>query len=824
MPALFLLGGCTCNGSVTPGQPCSKTEDCPVGQVCVNGECRPPDGGSGDGLTFVDGACGATVSCAKTCCRAGEVCRFDRCIEPQPPCTKDGDCINDSYCNNGECIPWGIGPRGDKNAACTYLVPIGLFAPAKQCSWTAPPAGDTYPNHKSVLGTPVVVDFNFDGDPKTLHPSIVFVSYDYTDGGGQASRCDDGYFGVIRVIDGNSCQQLHTVDMAKVRASTPLAVGDIDGDGRAEIVAVRCGGGLVAFRYDPTAGKFALLWTSSPADTGGTVGMWDGPSIHDLDDDGKPEILLSGTVWSSTGQLLDGALGFLPVSAGFIPVAADVDGDGVVELFNGVSLWKWQGGKWTLQSSSTTVDPGHVAVADFGTYGADATKDDRSKLDGVAEIAVVAPPTAAGGVGAVRVQTLAGRVIFGPVPLPSGGSGGPPTIGDFDDDGRAEVAAAGSDSYSVFDPDCTGTPQKATCDSVATTGLLWTKVSQDHSSNVTGSSIFDFEGDGKAEAVYADECFTRVYEGKTGEVLFSQYRSSCTWYENPIVADVDGDFKSELVVPSNLNCDIGTSCNSNPNYHKHPTSGLTLDPMFRGLRCKAGSDCLSASCDSGLCRCTSDTECGGAGFVCGPPVSGTPGSGQVCRSAFLGQIAGVLVYRDVLDRWVSSRMIWNQHAYAVTHVGEDGSIPKTSAWQRNWTVQGLNNFRQNKQGNLDPTSSPDVTAGKITGLTCDKQNNMTLKIKMCNRGTKPIAADTPVTFYKGDPAALQVICTAKNKFPIDPGQCEDVSCVWTNAPVNSPVDVTAVADDDGSGKGTTSECDEGNNKTVLKGISCATIY
>ena len=61
------------------------------------------------------------------------------------------------------------------------------------------------------------------------------------------------------------------------------------------------------------------------------------------------------------------------------------------------------------------------------------------------------------------------------------------------------------------------------------------------SSATTGSSIFDFEFDGQAEAVYGDECFTRVYEGKTGEVLYSSYRTSCTWYENPIVADVDND-------------------------------------------------------------------------------------------------------------------------------------------------------------------------------------------------------------------------------------------------------------------------------------------
>ena len=806
------LAGCT-SGEVG-NQSCSGPGDCPAGQTCQNGACVALTEG---GLPFPDGGseagtCSSGVSCGGACCASGEICLYNTCAEDRS-CQSDKDCIDDTYCDNGKCVPWGVGPKGDRNQACTYLVPIGLFSPATQCSWTGPPSGDAHPSHKNVLGTPTVADFDFDGDAKVRKPSIVFVSYDGEDGGGEASRCDSGYHGVIRVIDGETCTQLFNVDMAQVRASSPLALGDIDLDGRPDIVAARCGGGLVAFGYDAAAKAFKLLWTSSPSDTGGTVGMWDGPSIYDLDDDGKPEILMGGTVWSSTGQLVDGALGLLTYSAGFIPVAADLDGDGKVELVNGASVWTWQSSKWSLVKS-TTLGAGQVAVADFGTYGADPTKDDRSKLDGIAEIAVVSS-------GTVRVQTADGRVVFGPITIPAGGTGGPPTIGDFDKDGRAEVAAAASDSYSVFDPDCGGTPLKATCDSLTTTGILWSKVSQDHSSNVTGSSIFDFEGDGAAEAVYADECFTRVYDGKTGEVLYSRWRTSCTWYENPIVADVDGDFNSELVVPSNTNCQIDTACTSNTNHDKHPTTGKTLDPLFKGLRCKADADCPGGTCDSGFCRCTADADCGGDGFVCGPAVSGTPGTGQVCRAAFGGDVGGILVYRDVLDRWVSSRMIWNQHAYSVTHINEDGTVPKTSAWKQNWKQSGLNNFRQNIQGDLDPTSTPDLTAKKNTTLTCDKEGNMTLKVKLCNRGTQPVAAGVPVTFYNGAPASGKVICTAKSTAQLDPGQCEDLTCLWNGAPVGSPTDVYAVADDDGTGKGGTTECEEENNTTLIKGVSCA---
>ena len=98
------------------------------------------------------------------------------------------------------------------------------------------------------------------------------------------------------------------------------------------------------------------------------------------------------------------------------------------------------------------------------------------------------------------------------------GTGGPPTVADFDGDGLPEIAAAGASAYTVFDLDCTGEPLPEGC---ASEGVLWSQASQDQSSNKTGSSVYDFEGDGQAEAVYGDECFLRVYNGASGEVLYS---------------------------------------------------------------------------------------------------------------------------------------------------------------------------------------------------------------------------------------------------------------------------------------------------------------
>src|SRR5262249_28109197 len=240
------------------------------------------------------------------------------------------------------------------------------------------------------------------------------------------------------------------------------------------------------------------------------------------------------------------------------------------------------------------------------------------------------------------VYALDGREVFTatlPGALP--GSGGPPTIADFDGDGRVELAAAGATTYAVFDPDCTGTPDPQTCAAMTTDGVLWFQPSQDLSSNVTGSSVFDFDGDGRAEVVYGDECFTRVYDGLTGKVLYSRYRTSCTWYENPVIADVDADYNAEIVSTSNTNCEV--TCPS-------------VDPIFDGVQCLDDADCPKAThCGReqpndplGRCRCAQDLDCGGDGFICLDPIAGPSAAGKVCRASHPAGAAatGVRVLAD----------------------------------------------------------------------------------------------------------------------------------------------------------------------------------
>lgn len=210
--------------------------------------------------------------------------------------------------------------------------------------------------------------------------------------------------------------------------------------------------------------------------------------------------------------------------------------------------------------------PGGFAVADFGVPGNTVGNFDPYERDSIAEIVVVSS-------GYVALYTLSGQRIFKVTGI---SGGGPPVVGDFDLDGLrnfsisifkiiklntffsflifkklAEIASANGLNIRVFDLDCRIGTETGCSGSPFT---RWVKQSQDFSSQVTSSAIFQFSSAESPGAVYADECFVRVYKGETGEVLFSSFRTSCTWLENPVIANTDGVAGSEVIVGSNNNC------------------------------------------------------------------------------------------------------------------------------------------------------------------------------------------------------------------------------------------------------------------------------
>lgn len=755
--------------------------------ACSSGSDSGPRGGGGSGGVGGDGGTGGDTS--SSCpCPSGQVCVQDECLADNGPCSSDDDCGGDTYCCGADClsdqsdpatcIAYGSGPRGDLNELCLGDITIGLFQADVQCEWTGPPEGDPFPDHVQVLTTPLVADLPFDSG---VAKEIVIVTYNGLDGGSAAAQgTDPARFGVIRILNGQTCEQLANLDDPANRliAASPPAIGDINDDGYPDIVTHRALGGVIAYAWNESAETYTGLWVALGTDISGN--RWDGPALHDLDDDGIPEVISGSEVYDGpTGNRLNPGQVLPSAGAMSVAVLADLDGDGEIEITaRDIHRWNADTDQWDV-AYPLGFNAQFWAVADFGTPGATAAEFDANTFDGVAEIVST-------GSGNARLMTLSGQVLLD---VSSGIlGGGPPTIGDFDDDGRPEFASAGGNSYRLFDLDCAS---DASCLSAE---IRWSAASQDLSSNRTGSSVFDFEGDGAAEAVYADECFTRIYEGSTGEVLYSAFRTSCTWFENPVIADPDGDSNTEILIGSNANCNA--SCPA-------------IDPIHPGNRCEAAADCLSGLCDEGFCRCADDSECR-EGYSCETPMPGTAGTGDTCRAEHppgVGQV-GLRVLRDALDRWVSSRPMWNQHTYSVTNINDDGTVPMTSEWEANFSNPNLNNFRQNVQGEAAPGTQPDITGDVDEGVCRTSGEERVLTATVCNRGTRTVGASMPATFYVGEPADENILCVSFTEGPVPVGGCLDVSCVID---VDIEGKVTMVVNDDGQGGRTTTECNDENN-------------
>jgi WD40 repeat protein len=449
---------------------------------------------------------------------------------------------------------------------------------AQQWAWTG---SEALPAYKQVMMLPAVVDVNRDGSP-----DIVFTSFDGDFYNAKAHAGENANVnGVLRAISGKTGAALWTVTNPeyRVKPAASIAAGDIDGDGAVEICGIpENGRGIICFEND---GSFKFRSAPDAYD----YNEWGGPSLADLDGDGKVEILDGNRVYTNTGALkwvgaqgMDGALYTGPVS-----FAADIDQDGKQEVINGRSVYRHDG---SLKCTNTQILGGFSGVANFDA-------------DAAGEIAVA-------GHGQVSLldddcTLLWTRDVHYTDPgqsFPtSRGHGGAPNIADFDGDGQLEIGLAGDWNYTVYGTDGT---------------VKWTFPIQEYSSGKTTSTTFDFEGDGRTEVIYADELRLRIFDGVTGGLRWETRHSSGTTHEFPIVADVDGDGAAEILVVEN----------------NHAAPG------FNGIR----------------------------------------------------------VFGDPTDGWVGTRGIWNQHAYSVTNVNDDGTIPARPA--TNWLTPGLNNFRSNAPG------------------------------------------------------------------------------------------------------------------------------
>lgn len=520
---------------------------CALDEECAGGACLP--------------ACDSGVRCGAAqdvCCNAGEVCLSDLCVVPTGPCLDSFDCGFGEFCEPtlGECLP-----QSDP-VVCELVPEFEAIDATEEWAWTT----------DQVVSTPVVADLDGDGSPE------VVVNTTHMSGGSWPE-------GEIVVLSGVTGAELWRVPHDPAMNSFgshgrhSIGVGDVSGDGLPDIIyAGRQGtGGSVVHAVDHQG---TLLWSSH--DAGGAEHRLDivngGASLANLDADPEAEIVFGAAVIDDDGTVVwdqdgDGAgFGTNGNYRGGLTAIVDLVGDSTPELVSGRHAWSvdWQEVGGVPQVSLSLLwdaggEDGYPAIADLDQ---DLEPEVILVADGFVRVLDGATGVAWCGIDPTDAMCLADPTArTAPVAIPGGGRGGPPTVADFDGDGRPEIAAAGGSSYSVYDVARPGedivVPPGDPLPTAGSIYVRWSQPTQDQSSNATGSSVFDFQGDGVAEVVYADECHMRVYSGVDGAVLLELQNSTGTIHEYPLVVDVDDDGNSEILVVAN---DGHSNCDAIPGY------------------------------------------------------------------------------------------------------------------------------------------------------------------------------------------------------------------------------------------------------------------
>ncbi len=552
-----------------------QVEDCSIGPG-GSGRCTQ-DSDCGDGVCQLD-----TGTC--------------RAAQPvtQPTACANLSCPPGNFCSNGQCIPASAQCK-QADPACIFI-PHGSFEPPEHAwwwPWQTPLGPDAvspadsfradleYPDYVQVMSTPVVMRLH----PTDKEPAVVFNTFPEHPTGEQGSEILEVQ-GVMRAVRGSDGTPLWTApkDMwshmnLSVNGNSGIAAGDCMGTGETCFItggwdpqdepprvpdpkSSHQHGGLIAFGSD---GR--LLWETREAQL-----WWGAPVIaRMLGPAGPAQVVVGNGVFDgATGKTLcpqtnvGGAVG--GNGDGTLSAVADLDLDGVPEIVTGNQAYKLVKNDASPTGYSckamfgdgvkmprnlpcaggvgSLCPEGFPAVASFAAYG---SLMGLKPEDPHPQVAVVSQ-------GYLRIHDWTGGLLLNPIPLPINGyicgtdynPGGAPTIADFDGDGMPEIGVASQSAYSVWKPG---------------KGWIWSSPTFDCSAN-TGSSVFDFEGKGQATVVYSDQCFFHVLDGKSGQQLIKEPNFSCTAYEMPIVADIDGTGRAKILVPNNNICQFD-QCNKN---------------------------------------------------------------------------------------------------------------------------------------------------------------------------------------------------------------------------------------------------------------------
>ena len=225
---------------------------------------------------------------------------------------------------------------------------------------------------------------------------------------------------------------------------------------------------------------------------------------------------------------------------------------------------------------------------------------------------------------------------------------GYPQIADLDGDALPEVLVTNENGLSMLENDGTTKFLDLTPTGTSGIGTNW----------IRPATIHDFDGDGEAEFAMSSASWYTLYESDA-TIVWSATVSDTSGIAAGTAFDFLGDGTAEA---------------------------MYADEYTMFIFDENGDVLLETSRSSGTLSeypVVADIDNDGSAEIV--VVSNARGGAEESPT--------VQVIRDVEDRWIQARRIWNQHTYHVTNVREDGTIPQVEP--RSWEL--FNTFRTNIQ-------------------------------------------------------------------------------------------------------------------------------
>jgi len=356
-------------------------------------------------------------------------------------------------------------------------------------------------------------------------------------------------------------------------------------------------------------------------------------------------------------------------------------------------------------------------------------------------------------------EVLAGNAVYAPdgsTVCATGSEDGYPAVANLDADDDGEFVVSGNGQVRVFDTDCS----------------LLHEWNVYNGGNGGPATIADFDGDGDPEIAVAGSSRYSVYEVDGLRLWSATIDDSSSASTGSSVFDFDGDGAAEVVY-----------ADENDLWVFDGATGAVL--------------LQEAAHASGTVNEY-------------PTIADADGDGkaEILVAHNTGN-QGLTVYGDLDDNWVSARTVWNQHAYSITNIDDDLSVPAVP--DVNWP--DYNTFRQGGFGAFDPQAATNLYVTPFGPCQDACGADVEILIQVGNDGQITAADYLDLTVYGEDAAGdLVELATLELGDPLPAGGVT-TPYVFTMAAADlvDYVALVVVVDDQLE----SNECEELDNDAVI---------